>query len=331
MEKMKALLVDDSNQESVMILGDCQKPEPAAHELLVKIEATALNRADLMQKAGKYPPPKGVTPILGLEMAGIVEKVGKDVEGFEAGDSVFGLLPGGGYAEYCVIHAGHAMKIPDGISFEEAAGIAEVFLTAYQAVIWLGELAPKETVFIHAGASGVGTAAIQLARELKLARIITTAGSEEKCSLTAGLGADLCMNYKEENFADSLEETFGKNCVDVIIDFVGSPYWDKNMRILGMDGRLIYLAILGGAKVEKMSLVPILRKRLTVRGSTLRNRDDEYKTRLTKAFHNDAAELFKHNRMKPVIDTIFDWEDVEEAHSRMANNLNAGKIILTGM
>ncbi|TVR17965.1 MAG: NAD(P)H-quinone oxidoreductase [Balneolaceae bacterium] len=328
---MKALLVDDSTEIPVMTLGEFQKPEPAHHELLVKVEATALNRADLMQKAGKYPPPKGVTPILGLEMAGIVEKAGKDVEGFQKGDHVFGLLPGGGYAEYCTIHAGHAMKMTEEMSFEEAAAISEVFLTAYQAVIWLGELADKETILIHAGASGVGTAAIQLAKELKQARIITTAGSDEKCSVTAGLGADLCMNYKQENFADSLEETFGKNCVNVIVDFVGSPYWDNNIRTLALDGRLVYLAMLGGATIEKMSLVPILRKRLTIRGSTLRNRSDEYKTSLTQEFQKTSLNLFREERIKPVIDSVFDWKDVEEAHSRMENNQNAGKIILTGM
>ncbi len=328
---MKALLVDNTTQNPVMKLGDFQKPEPDNHEILVKVEATALNRADLMQKAGKYPPPKGVTPILGLEMAGIVEKAGKNADGFQVGDHVFGLLPGGGYAEYCTIHAGHAMKMAEEMSFEEAAAISEVFLTAYQAVIWLGELGEGETVLIHAGASGVGTAAIQLAKELKQARIITTAGSNEKCSITAALGADLCMNYNEENFAESLEETFGKNCVDLIIDFVGSPYWDNNMRTLSMDGRLVYLAMLGGATIEKMSLVPILRKRLTIRGSTLRNRDDDYKSKLTKEFHEQAVNLFRQKRMKPVIDSVFDWEDVEEAHNRMEKNLNAGKIILTGM
>lgn len=328
---MKVLTIDDSSGIPAMKAGEFQKPIPADHELLVKIEATALNRADLMQKAGKYPPPEGVTPILGLEMSGVVEGFGSKVQGFEIGDHLFGLLPGGGYAEYCVIHAGHAMKMPGDMSFEEAAAISEVFLTAFQAVIWLGELQEKETILIHAGASGVGTAAIQLAKELRNARIITTAGSEEKCAITAGLGADLCMNYREENFADSLEETFGKNCVDVIIDFVGSPYWDKNIRILAMDGRVVYLAMMGGATIEKMSLVPVLRKRLTVRGSTLRNRSDEYKTKLTADFHKQTMHLFATGRLKPVIDSVFEWEDVEEAHERMENNLNAGKIILTGM
>lgn len=328
---MKALLVDDSSGRPVMKIGQYQKPEPKEYELLVKIKATALNRADLMQKAGTYPPPEGASPILGLEMAGIVEETGSSVTDFKKGDRVFGLLSGGGYAEYCTLPAGHAMAIPESFSYEEAAAVPEVFLTAYQAVIWLGELKEEESILIHAGASGVGTAAIQLARLLRHARIITTAGSEKKCSLTASLGSDLCMNYKEEDYATSIEETFGKNSVDVIIDFVGSPYWEKNMKIAAMDGRIVYLSMLGGATVENMSLVPVLRKRLTIKGSTLRNRSSEYKARLTAEFSRHVIGLFHDDNLKPVIDSIYDWSDAEEAHQKMENNLNAGKIILTGM
>ena len=328
---MKALLIDESPDKPVMKPGEHPTPEPGEKELLVKIRATALNRADLMQKAGKYPPPKGASPILGLEMAGIVEEVGNGVTSFQKGDRVCGLLSGGGYAEYCTIHEELAIPISDDVSFEEAAAIPEVFLTAYQALIWLGRLKENETVLIHAGASGVGTAAVQLAKLLRRARVITTAGSSEKCSLTASLGSDLCMNYKEENFAESLEETFGKNCVNLILDFLGSPYWEKNMQILAMDGRLIYLAMLGGATVEKMSLVPILRKRLTIKGTTLRNRSLQYKIELTRNFVKETGKLFKGKKLKPVIDSVYDWNDVEEAHTRMENNLNAGKIVLTGM
>jgi len=328
---MKALLIDESPDKPVMKPGEHPTPEPGEKELLVKIRATALNRADLMQKAGKYPPPKGASPIIGLEMAGIVEEVGNGVTSFQKGDRVCGLLSGGGYAEYCTIHEELAIPISDDVSFEEAAAIPEVFLTAYQALIWLGRLKENETVLIHAGASGVGTAAVQLAKLLRRARVITTAGSSEKCSLTASLGSDLCMNYKEENFAESLEETFGKNCVNLILDFIGSPYWEKNMQILAMDGRLIYLAMLGGATVEKMSLVPILRKRLTIKGTTLRNRSLQYKIELTRNFVKETGKLFKGKKLKPVIDSVYDWNDVEEAHTRMENNLNAGKIVLTGM
>lgn len=328
---MKALIVEQIDNRTEMRLGEVTTPNAKEEEVLVKIEATALNRADLMQKEGKYPPPKGVTPILGLEMAGVVERLGPNVTGISVGDRVCGLLPGGGYAEYCTIRADHILKIPAEFSFEAAAAIPEVYLTAYQAAIWLGKLAENETILIHAGASGVGTAAIQIVRELKKARIITTAGSGEKCSLTASLGSDLCINYNEENFAESIQDTFGENCVNVIIDFVGSPYWNNNLDILALDGRLVYLSFLGGSRVETVNLSPILRKRLTILGSTLRNRSDRYKAELISGFQSDTNGLFDNHKLKPIIDSVFDWEDVEKAHARMKNNQNAGKIILNGM
>lgn len=328
---MKALLIDEDSNQPVMKVGEFPDPNPEPHEILVKVEATALNRADLLQKAGKYPVPEGASPILGLEMSGVVEEVGSEVTEFEEGDRVFGLLSGGGYAEYCTIHENMAMTIQDELSFEEAAGIPEVFLTAFQAIYWLGELSNQETILIHAGASGVGTSAIQLAKHLQDARIITTAGTDEKNDLCQRLGSDLSINYKEESFSDVIESEFGENCVDLIIDFVGSPYWEMNIKVLGLDGRLVYLSMLGGAKVDQMNLVPILRKRITIKGSTLRNRSDEYKMKLTKDFKENALELFSNGTINPIIDSVFDWSDVEDAHTRMKNNLNAGKIILTGM
>ena len=328
---MKALIIDQKSEKPVMVMGEHPTPAAGNGELLVKVKATALNRADLMQKSGKYPPPDGTSTILGLEMAGVVEKVGEGVERYKPGDRVYGLLAGGGYAEYCTIHQDLAMIIPEQYSYEEAAAIPEVFLTAYQAVIWLGKLQERETILIHAGASGVGTAAVQLCRKLKNARVITTTGSDEKCTLTASLGSDLCINYNDENYAHSLQDTFGENCVNVIIDFVGSPYWDLNMDVLAMDGRLVYLSFLGGATIEKLSLAPILRKRLTIVGSTLRNRSNEYKIKLTTDFQEATGKLFESENLKPIIDSVVNWMDVEEAHSRMKKNLNAGKIVLTGM
>lgn len=328
---MNALVIDKKGDTPVMKMGEHPTPKPGKNELLVKIEATALNRADLMQKAGNYPVPKGASPILGLEMAGYVEATGEDVSAFKKGDRVCGLLSGGGYAEKCVIHEELAFPIPESFSFEEAAAIPEVFLTAFQANFWLGELKENETILIHAGASGVGTAAIQLAKQIKNARIAATAGSREKLDLCRSLGADLTINYKEENYAETIEENFGKYAVDVIIDFVGSPYWEKNMSVLAMDSRLVYLSMLGGSTVEKMSLVPILRKRLTIKGSTLRNRLLDYKIKLTKDFTQTALPKFVNGSIRPVIDSVFDWGDVEEAHQRMESNNNAGKIVLTGM
>lgn len=328
---MRVLVTENKNGKTVMKQGTHPEPVPSDNELLVKIEATALNRADLLQKAGKYPPPKGETPILGLEMAGIVVDTGEGVSLYKPGDNVFGLLAGGGYAEYCTIHEELAMPMPDQYSFEEAAAIPEVFLTAYQALVLLGNLEEKESVLIHAGASGVGTAAIQLAKVLKNARVSATAGSDEKLEHCLSLGADAAINYKKDRFSEVIATNQGKDSVDLIIDFIGSPYWEMNAELLAMDGRLIYLSMLGGPVIEKFSLIPVLRKRLTIRGSTLRNRSLTYKIRLTKKFQSDTLKLFKNGTLKPVIDSIYEWVDVESAHQKMEQNSNSGKIILTGM
>lgn len=328
---MKALVVHTENGKKVMNPGTHPDPVPGENDLLVKIEATALNRADLLQKAGKYPPPEGESPILGLEMSGVVEECGSNVSGFKPGDLVCGLLGGGGYAEYCTIDHRVAMHIPEDFSFEEAAAIPEVFLTAYQALFLLGNLQKGENVLIHAGASGVGTAAIQLSGILKDAYVITTAGSDEKLDLCRALGADLTINYKKESFSEVIEKEKGADSVNLVIDFVGAPYWAMNASILAMDGRFVCLSMLGGAAIENFSLIPVLRKRLTLMGSTLRNRPLSYKIDLMEKFRRETTVLFQNKKLKPVIDRIYDWNDVEKAHQRMTENRNSGKIILSGM
>lgn len=314
-----------------MVMGEQPTPSPGPGELLVKVKATALNRADLLQKSGNYPPPAGESTILGLDMAGVVEQVGSDVTRFRPGDPVFGLLPGGGYAEYCTIPEELSLPIPRGWSFEEAAALPEVFLTAWQALVWLGQIGEGETVLIHAGASGVGTAAIQLANRLFGCRVITTAGSEEKLEVCRNLGADLAINYREEEFSERIRSETGPESVDLIIDFIGAPYWEKNLNSLSQDGRLIILAMMGGAVGDRLRLGPLLRKRLTVRGSTLRNRDARYKKRLVADFWDRTEELFLKRELLPVIDSVYDWNDVEAAHRKMEENRNIGKIILNGM
>ncbi|MEX0995351.1 MAG: NAD(P)H-quinone oxidoreductase [Balneolaceae bacterium] len=328
---MKALLVDNSGGKPKMNIGEYPTPKPAENEILVKVEATALNRADLLQKKGNYPVPEGASPILGLEISGTVEAIGREVTRFNPGEKVFGLLSGGGYAEYCVIHERMGLHLPENFSFEEAAAIPEAFLTAFQALKPLGEIQKNERILIHAGGSGVGTAAIQLARHLFQARVITTAGQTGKLETCKKLGAESTINYKKEDFAEVIQTHLGKSSVNLIIDFVGSPHWHKNIEILSIDGRLILLAMLGGKKVKEMNLLPFLRKRLTLKGSTLRNRTEDYKIRLTSDFHSYAMELIEKQVIQPVIDSVFDWKDVENAHERMANNKNTGKIILVGM
>ncbi len=328
---MKAIRVINPGASSTLEIKDYPDPEPGEYEVKVKIEATAVNRADLHQRAGKYPPPEGASEILGLEMAGIVNKVGSKVTRWSEGDRIFGLLPGGGYCEYCTIHEDMAMPVPDIFSFEEAAAVPETFMTAYQAISWLGNLKQLETVLIHAGGSGVGTSAIQLARQLYNATIITTAGKERKLEACRNLGANFAFNYKEEDFAEAINRELGENAVNLVVDFIGAPYWDKNINVLAMDGRLVYLSFLGGHRLERMSLAPLLKKRLTIMGSTLRSRSLEYKIELTQAFSTNCMRLLEDGSLKPVIDSVYDWQNTEDAHRRMENDQNTGKIVLTGM
>jgi len=325
---MKAIEVINPGKDSSLEIQEVPKPRPGKHEVLVKIEATAINRADLHQRAGKYPPPEGASEILGLEMSGIVEETGSEVDKWSPGDRVFALLPGGGYAEYCVCHEEMLMPVPESLSFEEAAAIPETFLTAFQALGWLGALQQKETVLIHAGGSGVGTSAIQLARHLYDATIITTAGKQHKLDACKEIGANFAYNYKTQDFSEEIENDLGKDPVNLVIDFIGAPYWERNIDVLALDGRLVYLSFLGGHKLEDISLGPLLRKRLSIMGSTLRSRKLEYKIELTKTFQDACLDLIKSGAIKPVIDSIYDWEDVEDAHQRMSDNKNTGKIVL---
>lgn len=328
---MKVIHVRNPGKNATLEIGEHPRPEPGPHQLLVKVEATALNRADLHQRAGNYPPPEGASEILGLEMAGIVEKAGGEVSRWKPGDFVFGLLPGGGYAEYCVIHEQLAMPIPDTLTFAQAAAIPETFLTAYQALGWLGKLSRSQTVLIHAGGSGVGTSAIQLAHHLFHARVATTAGKERKLQAARELGANLAVNYRETDFARAIEERWGEEAVHLVIDFIGAPYWESNLRVLATDGRLIYLSFLGGHRLEEASLGALLRKRLTLVGSTLRSRPETYKARLTKEFASRVLDLLEQEVIRPVIDRRYDWSEAEEAHRYMAEDKNTGKIVLTGM
>jgi len=322
---MKAILVEENSQS--LFIGNTDMPHMKKNELLVKVKATALNRADLLQKRGLYPPPPGASPILGLEMSGIIEEVGKDVTGWQIGDRVCALLPGGGYAEYAVIPAGMAIRIPENLSFEEAAAIPEVFLTAFLNMFWLGKLKKGETILIHAGASGVGTAAIQLAREIG-AKVIVTAGTEEKRSLCLSLGADVDIDYKEGPFHEKVMDATSGKGVNLIFDFIGAPYWDQNIDSLATDGKLILIGTMGGSTLEDVNLGKLLFKRIQVIGTGLRTQPVEKKIALTKDFIEFALPKFENGRLKPIIDRILDWEKVNEAHSYMEQNKNAGKIVL---
>ncbi len=327
---MKAILVKEPGDAHQLMLGTYPAPIPADDELLVNVKAAALNRADIYQRKGFYPPPKGASPILGLEMAGIVERVGTRCSGWQPGDRLFGLLPGGGYAEYVSIPAAMAVPIPENLSFEEAAAIAEVFLTAYQALFWIARIQSGETVLIHAGASGVGTAAIQLTRESE-ATAVVTAGTDEKLDACRELGAKAAINYKEGPFAQKVLNATEDRGVDLVLDFVGAAYWDQNLSVLATDGRWVVISILGGSKVEQVDLRMLIKKRIQLTATTLRARSQDYKIRLTRDFSEFALPRFADGRLKPVIDRIFPWEQVVEAHCYMEANKNIGKIILNNM
>lgn len=322
---MKAVLLKKFGGIEELYVGEAPDPIISNEEVLVKVHATALNRADLLQRKGLYPPPPGESEILGLEMAGEIATVGSQVNNWKKGDRVLALLAGGGYAEYVKVHQDMLISIPDSMTYTQAAAIAEAFLTAYQSVVWLADLKAGETILVHAGASGVGTAATQLAKQIG-ATVYTTA-SLRKHETCQKMGADLCINYKEESF----EEVVLRNKptgVDVVIDFIGAPYFSKNLKALGMDGRMVMLGFLGGVKTAETNLAPILFKRLKIMGSTLRARTLAYKIELTRAFADDYFQLFEKGQLLSVVDSVYDWENVRQAHEYMEKNKNMGKIIL---
>lgn len=323
---MKAVIVKKPGGAEELEIREVPYPKSGENEILVKVHAAALNRADIMQRQGKYPPPAGASDILGLEIAGEVFSAGNKIKKWKRGDKVFGLLPGGGYAEFAVINEKMANPLPPNLSFEEAAAIPEVFLTAYQALYWHSRLQKGESILIHAGASGVGTAAIQMAKIIR-AEIYVTASSE-KHNMCLKLGAAAAIDYKNENFEERVMQLTNKKGVDVIIDFVAGPYFMLNLKSLAKDGRLIMLATLGGTKFENADLRLILAKRLTIIGSTLRSRTRDYQIKLNEEFIQFAYDKFKNGTLKPVVDKVFDWKDVKKAHQYMEQNKNTGKIVL---
>lgn len=323
---MKAVLIKEFGAADNLYIGEWEKPQPNEYQVLVKIKATALNRADTLQRIGVYPPPAGASPILGLEMAGVVTEVGTAVTKWKVGDKVCGLLEGGGYAQYAVIHENIALPIPTNLSFEEAAGIPEVFLTAFQAINWIGQLQKGESILIHAGASGVGTAAIQLAKEIGATVYVTA--SKSKHDICMELGASAAIDYQSENFKERILEITNGKGVDMIIDFIAAPYFQKNINSLNFDGRLVILALMGGIKVEELNLMNILVKRLQIFGSTLRPRSIEYKGKLSKDLSDFSWAAFENGNFRPIIDSVYDWTEVADAHRYMEANKNKGKIIL---
>jgi putative PIG3 family NAD(P)H quinone oxidoreductase len=323
---MKAIQVEGKGKGARLVIGEAPDPEPAPGEVRIRVHSTALNRADLLQKRGLYPPPPGISEILGLECSGVVEAVGEGVSEPGPGARVMALLAGGGYAEQVVVHAGSTLPIPEGMSFEEAAAVPEVFLTAYLNLLELGAVTEGNWVLIHGGGSGVGTACIQMLRRVG-AHVIVTAGSPEKCARCCELGADVALNYREAEFADVVGEHTDGHGVDVVLDSIGGPYFEQNVRCLRTGGRLIFIGLMGGARAE-VNLAPLLIKRLHVIGSTLRSRHPEDKAAIIQRFQVRCGEDLENGTLRPIVDRVLPLEQAEEAHQVLAQSDHFGKVVL---
>ena len=326
MSKMKTVLQTKFGGVETLYIGETEMPVVNENEVLIEVHYAALNRADLLQRKGKYPPPKGESEILGLEASGIVKQVGKNVKHFTPGDRVMTLLAGGGQAEYVKADQRLVMHIPESLTLEQGAAIPEVFLTAYQALFFEGKTKFGSTVLVHAGASGVGTSAIQLAKA-RGCKVICTA-SASKHDTCKNLGADLVIDYKTQDFAEEVKNfTQGKG-VDIALDFIGAPNFVKNLDSLATDGTLMLIATMGGIRLEEFNIRPILTKRLKIQGTTLRARSNAYKQELIQAFSADFLPDLASGKITPIIDSVLDWNDIQQAHQRMEANKNVGKIVL---
>jgi len=323
---MKAVLQSEFGGSETLYIGETAIPIITENEVLIKVHYSALNRADILQRQGKYPPPTGESTILGLEASGVITSIGESVNNLTIGDRVMALLAGGGQAEYVAVDQRLVIKVPDEISLEQAAAIPEVFLTAYQALFWEARTANESTVLIHAGASGVGTAAIQLANA-RGCTVITTS-SQGKLATCKQLGSTLAINYQEHEFSEAVN-LFTKGVgVNTVIDFIGAPYFKQNIECLSIDGTLIMVSVMGGVKLPDVNLYPILAKRLSIKGTTLRSRSIVYKQELIQSFSNDFLSDIKSGKIAPLIDSTYNWHEIKEAHNYMEANKNKGKIVL---
>jgi putative PIG3 family NAD(P)H quinone oxidoreductase len=323
---MRYIDYDENVESCTLHVSETELPPFGEDDVLVKVNAFGINRADTLQRQGKYSAPKGESPILGLEVAGTVVALGKNVDHLVMGERVFGLVGGGGYAQYAKIHSQHIMKIPAQLTDIQAAGIAEVFLTAYQSLFDLGGINDGQRVLIHAGASGVGLAAIQLA-VLHHCEVAVTSSTQSKLALCKKLGARHLINYRQCCFAQILKDNQFK--ADLIIDFIGGDYVNKNLDVLNQDGVIVQLAMLAGRYVDQFDIARLLIKRATFKGSTLRNRDDDYKSALIAGFTCTYLSKFSTGELIANIDTVYKAHEVNLAHQRLEQNDSMGKLIGT--
>ena len=303
-------------------------PQPGAGEILVRVHAAGVNRPDVSQRLGKYPPPPGASDLPGLEVAGEVAALGAGVTRWKLGDKVCALAHGGGYAEYCLVHETHALPIPQGFSMIEAAAVPETFFTVWVNAFMTGRLSAGETALVHGGSSGIGTTAIMLAKAIG-AKIIVTAGSDEKCDACVKLGADLAINYRTKDFVAEVKAFTGGKGVNLVLDMVGGPYVQRNMECAGMDGRLVQIAYQQGYKIADFDMRPISSKRLVMTGSTLRPRTVEQKAAIADSLRERVWPLLEGGKIRPIIDSTFPLSEAAKAHARMETSAHVGKIVLT--
>ena len=325
---MKAILFDEYGGPDVLFVGDAARPSPQSGQVLIRVAATSVNRPDLVQREGKYPAPKGESPILGLEVSGIIEEVGGDAGQWQPGDRVLALVAGGGYAEYAVAYAGHVMRMPEAMSFEQAACVCETYITAYLNLYLIGLLADGDTALLHGGGGGVNTAALHLCSHLTpQARTIVTA-SPGKIERVKALGADLVINYREQDFAEEVRAYTRNRGADVILDHIGGPYLESNLKALAVYGRLICIGVTGGAKAE-INLALIMLKRQQLVGSVLRSRPVGEKSDIIAAFSQSVMPYFADQAMVPLIHQIYPLADAAEAHRSMEASSHFGKLVLS--
>jgi putative PIG3 family NAD(P)H quinone oxidoreductase len=324
---MLAIEISAPGGPEVLVPAERPMPSITAGEVLIKVAAAGVNRPDVAQRMGRYPPPPGASDIPGLEIAGTIQTVGSDVKNWRAGDHVCALVSGGGYAEYCAAPAPQCLPLPRGIDLVHAAAIPETTFTVWTNVFDRGRLKNGESILVHGGSSGIGTTAIQLAKA-RGARVFATAGTTEKCRACESIGADRAINYRDSDFVAAVRELTGGKGVDVILDMVGAEYLQRNLDALATEGRLVHIGQLGGAKAQ-INLTPVLRNRLTITGSTLRARSVSEKGAIAAAVHEQVWPLFESGAVRVLVHRTFPLSNAAEAHRVMESSTHIGKLVLT--
>lgn len=325
---MRYITYGDGGGPEVLRIAEGPVPAIGPGEVLIQVQFSGVNRPDLLQRSGKYPPPPGASPILGLEVAGRVAALGEEVTAWKVGDYVCALTPGGGYAEFCRTDASHCLALPRGFDLAPSAAIPETFFTVWTNLVDRGRLQANENVLIHGGSSGIGYTAIQIAKHFG-AIVFTTVGNEQKAKFCLGLGADHVINYRTDDFVAQIKRIVGPRGVDIILDMVGGPYIEKNIGLLTFGGRLIQIAFLQGSKVSDFDFLPIMMRRLTLTGSTLRPQSVEEKANIARALRERVWPLLESGHIKIVVDKIFKLSEVVEAHRMIERGDHIGKIVLS--